>query len=250
MTLNQSSCLSMEEIQDYLTNRADDALRFRVEDHLLDCPLCAAAMEGYSANIAQAPDSINQELEALRARMQERLQEEVPAPRIVIWNRVAAAAMIALALGAAWMYWHHTEHERLYAGVFRPMESDLLSLRGEADAVPAEKAAPLRLYDAGRFEEALPLFVQYLEAQPADFYTALYGGIAAVEAEQYELAQTWLENVRFNAPEYYAEATWYLALAHLRAGERKECMALLEELQEAKDADWAEQAANLLKKMR
>lgn len=250
MTLNQTSCLSMEEIQDYLTHQADDALRFRVEDHLLDCPLCAAAIEGYSANAAQLPDQISLELDALRARVQAHLQEEAPAPRIAPWNRIAAAAMIALALGAAWMYWHHTRNERLYAGVFRPMESDLLDLRGEADAAPAEKAAPMRLYEAGRFEDALPLFEQYLEEHPADFSSALYGGIAAMEAGQFDLAQTWLESVRFNAPEHYAEATWYLALRHLRAGKREECIALLEELQEAKDADWAERAVALLKKMK
>ncbi len=251
MTLNQTSCLSMEEMKNYLTNQVDDALRFRVEDHLLDCPLCTAALEGYSAHADQVPDQINLELDALRIRMQERLKEEMPVPHIAYWNRVAAAAMIALALGATWMYWHHTKNERLYAGVFHPMESNLLYLRGGVDeAALAEKTMPMRLYEAGRFEDALPLFERYLEEYPADFYTALYGGIAAMEVGQFDIAQTWLESVRFNAPEHYAEATWYLALRHLRAGEREECISLLQELQEAKDPDWAERAATLLKKMK
>lgn len=42
-------CLSEENIKGYLTNRLSEEERFRVENHLLDCPLCSDAVDGYAA---------------------------------------------------------------------------------------------------------------------------------------------------------------------------------------------------------
>ena len=41
------SCLTEAEIEGYVKGELSGEMRFRVENHLLDCPLCADAVEGF-----------------------------------------------------------------------------------------------------------------------------------------------------------------------------------------------------------
>jgi len=247
--LNQTSCLSAGEIQRYLNGEADDALRFRVEDHLLDCSLCAAAVEGFAAAGEQGRAQAGAEIEALRREMADRAGE---APRrSSLFNWAAAAAVLVVMAVSGWLYRRHTSDERLFASAFQPAEHNQLALRSEqTGARSAELDVAVRLYDAGNFEAGLPHFRTYLAENPGDFDAALFAGIAALEAGQTEQAVAWLERVRFNHPEQYAPATWYLALAHIRRGNREEGAALLEELEKANDEEWSEEAGVLLQKIR
>lgn len=246
--LNQTSCLSAGEIQGYLNGEADDALRFRVEDHLLDCPLCAAAVEGYAAAGDQGRAQAGAEIEALRHEMADRTDE---APRrSSLFNWAAAAAVLVVMAVSGWLYQRHTSDERLFASAFQAVEQNSLALRGEeAGPRSSELDLAMRLYDAGNFEAGLPHFRTYLAENPGDFDAALFAGIAALEAGQTEQAAAWLESVRFNQAEQYAPATWYLALAHIRRGNREEGAALLEELEKANDGEWSEDAGILLQKI-
>ncbi|MBX2928209.1 MAG: hypothetical protein KF852_10270 [Saprospiraceae bacterium] len=248
--LNQSSCLSTGELQRFHIGRADPALRFRVENHLLDCPLCAAALEGYAGPGNPGPAQVSAELEALQAEIEERA-EDTPMRALSWRNRAAAAAVFVGLCAAGWFYWNHTADERLYAGFFEAAENSNLTLRSATDKNAApEWTLAMELYGDGKYEEALPYYRVYLADNPEDFQAALYGGIAALESGQNAQAISWLESARFNDPERYAEATWYLALAQLRNGNRSECKLLLEELTAGKNAEWREKAVVLLGRVR
>ncbi|HRK80175.1 MAG TPA: hypothetical protein PLZ12_01950 [Saprospiraceae bacterium] len=248
--LNQTSpCLSAEELQHYSDGRADEVLRFRVEEHILDCPLCEAALEGYASKGNPGQEQVQQELEQLKMRIME-TREETPVNVRPIWfNRLAAAVVVLIACTAAWMYWNHSADERLFASAFQPDEAGVIILRGEEDA-PPEQALAMQLYQSGSAEEALPHFKNYLSDRPDDFMTTLAAGIAAIEAEQTAQAVEWLEAVRFNDPALYGEATWYLALAQWQQGNKAECTELMRELATAKDPAWAEKAATFLEKLK
>lgn len=247
--LDRSSCLDAGEIQRYLDGEADDALRFRVENHLADCPLCSAAVEAYAAAGHAGRIRANEEIEELRYRVAERT-EEVPRRRNSLFNWAAAAAVLIILGVSGWLYRDHTRDERLFAAVFQPAESEYLALRGNRPGfAPAELKLALELYEAGDFEAGLPHFRAYLSENPDDFDAALYAGIAALEAGQTEQALVWLESARFNNPEQYAPATWYLALTHLRRNDHGECAALLKELQAGEDPGWGEKAGILLHKL-
>ena len=45
---SSSKCLGQDEIQKYLKEQLTNQERFRVENHLLDCPLCTDAVEGFA----------------------------------------------------------------------------------------------------------------------------------------------------------------------------------------------------------
>ncbi|UYQ94719.1 zf-HC2 domain-containing protein [Chitinophaga horti] len=45
----ETSCVSQQELLDYLQGRLSDADRHRVEMHVADCPFCSDALEGLSA---------------------------------------------------------------------------------------------------------------------------------------------------------------------------------------------------------
>lgn len=249
--LNQNTpCLRAEELRQYSEGRVDDALRFRVEEHILDCPLCEAAVEGYAAKGHPGSEQVKQELEQLKTRITAMKEDEVPATVRPMWfNRAAAAVVALLVITAAWLYWNHTADERLFASVFEPGESDVLILRGEEDA-PPEQAKAIQLFQAGSYEAAIPHFKNYLSDSPEDFSTTLRAGIAAVGAGQTAQAVEWLEMVRFNDFALYGEATWYLALAYWKQGNKVECTDLLQELAAAKDREWADKAATLLEQIK
>ncbi len=244
--LRKTSCLSAEEIQTYITGTADDALRFRVENHTLDCPLCAAAVEGYTGAGYPGAVKVQNELHALRERINERM-EEIPVRRLSFFNRAVAAGLLVLAVAAIWLYWDHTRDERLFAEHFQPVKSNYLTLRGDMSvaSVP-ELAAAMQMYETGAFEASLPHFANYLAENPADFQVALYAGIAALEAGQTGRTAKWLEAVRLNQPDLYEESTWYLALSLLREGDRAGCAVLLEELSAGKETGWVSKARALL----
>lgn len=248
--LNQASpCLSAEELQHYSEGRADEALRFRVEEHILDCPLCEAALEGYASKGNPGTERIQQELEQLKGRIME-TSDEIPVKVRPVWfNRAAAAAVVLIAFTAAWMYWNHTADDRLFTSAFQPDEAGVLILRGEEDASP-EQVMAMQLYQTGALEKALPHFKNYLSGRPDDFMTMLAAGIAAIEAGQTAQAAEWLEIVRFNDAALFGEATWYLALAHWKQGNKAEATELMRELAAAKDPAWAEKAEAFLSRLK
>jgi tetratricopeptide (TPR) repeat protein len=248
--LNQTTpCLSAEELRRYSEGRADEALRFRVEEHILDCALCEAALEGYASAGNPGAEQVQQELEQLKMRIME-TRDETPATVRPLWfNRVAAAAVVLMAFTAAWMYWNHTADDRLFASAFQPDAADVLILRGEEDA-PPEQALAIQLYQQGAHEEAMPHFKNYLSDSPEDYMTTLAAGIAAIEAGQTAQAIEWLETVRFNDTALYGEATWYLALSHWKQEDRTESIELMRELAAAKDPAWAEKAEAFLEKIK
>ena len=49
-------CLDENDIRLYLSGEVDQSARYRIENHLLDCPLCEEAVEGYAAEYDFAQD--------------------------------------------------------------------------------------------------------------------------------------------------------------------------------------------------
>lgn len=247
--LNQTSpCLSAEELQRYSDGRADEAIRFRVEEHILDCPLCEAAVEGYTSTGNPGSGQVQHELEQLKMRLLKTRDETPKHARMIWFNRTAAAAVILIACTAAWMYWNYTADERLFASAFNTDKANILIFRGAEDA-PPEQVMAMQLYQEGAEEASLPHFKNYLSDNPDDFITTMAAGLAAIEAGQTSQAVDWLETVRFNDPALFGEATWYLALAHWKQKNKTECLELMRELSASKDAAWAAKAKAFLDKM-
>ena len=65
VTLKERSCLSQRELRRYLRGKMTKQQRQAVEHHLLDCPLCAHAVDGMEN--AAAAGQLEQELSEVGA---------------------------------------------------------------------------------------------------------------------------------------------------------------------------------------
>ncbi|NUO00993.1 MAG: tetratricopeptide repeat protein [Saprospiraceae bacterium] len=242
-------CLSLEEIQHYAKDRLDEAARFRVENHLLDCALCRAALDAYMAN----PDET---LGADLALLQQQIQKAVPPKKKqmqkIKFNYAAAAVILIIMTAAAVVYWQHTRYDRLYAAFFSaPKAGDVIALRSEQGtpgAAPTFDQA-INYYDAGDFSAAIPYFDAYLKGHPDDFQAGLYAGIALLNGGDPEKAIEWLTTASINDPKLFDEANWYLALAFLKQKNPAEAVKILENLSQRAEPVFAGKAKALLERL-
>lgn len=201
----------------------------RVEAHLLDCPLCDAAVEGYQA-IPEA--DAERELSALKASLLSARKAGAP-PRQPYLNRLAAALLLLVGLIAVFKYSIGSFHERVFAEAFQPMPSGYTILRSAA--VPSvlqgkpELVTALKFYQAEEFGKSIPHFENYLSSQPDDPKAQLLLANALLGDWQAERALGWLEKIDSSSVGAGA-LKWYTALALVQLGRLDEARQLLQEL--------------------
>ena len=233
---NNRACLQPQEVTAYLEQSLSEEQRFAIENHLLDCPLCDAAVEGY----AQAnPELTQQHLEQIQAAIpglkpppSATAPSEAKLRRLPRWrNWAAAAAAIALLITAGMIYSNQgpASSAELFAQVYTPYESPFAGTRsGGEEGLPF--ADGMSAYQDGNYELALQNFNAVLASSPTESIAHLHAGMANLQLEKTEAAIKHLSTVRLNAPVLYGPASWYLALAHLKAGDINSCKAILEQI--------------------
>lgn len=244
-----TACLSLEDIQNYAKDRLGEAARFRVENHLLDCALCRAALDSYLAN----PDeTLGADVALLQQQIgQYKHPKLVAMPRKRI-NYVAAAVVLLVLTGAAAAYWQHTRYDRLYASVFSaPKASEVIAMRGEngVQKNDPDLQQALDWYETGDFTAASQAFDRYLQRHPDDFQAELYAGIASLNGGYPEKAVEQLTAVSINDLKLFEEANWYLALAFLKQKKLADAKAILENLSQQAEPVFAGKAKELLERL-
>jgi hypothetical protein len=235
----EHQCLSEGIIQGYLSNRLSEDERHRVENHLLDCPFCADAVEGYeylAADQKVAGGKKQVRLLALQWRY---------------W--AAAAVLLALIAAALWIYPGAPANERLYTEYYRSYDNDLdfrFRQGGEA-GTPADTPLTrgLQAYMAQDFAGSADQLEAFLKEFPDNQIARFYLGLALVEQSRWAEALPHLETVQNARREYWEEASWYLALASLRTGDKDAAQKALEPLILPGSGRYYEQATKLAGKL-
>lgn len=250
MTMNsifqQTDCLSPKELENYLQHNLKGAALFKVENHLLDCELCSAAVEGFSSS-----DDWATELELSQSIDFGAVPETTKVVQMPLIRRaIAVAAMVGLPLVAGLWYWNAQQNERLFSEHYAYYESDVtVTTRGDTDnALQIEKQlkAALEAYESKDFQKSQVIFDKLIAKNKEDIVATFYAGLSSLAKEDAKKSIAYLETVRFNSNEYYEASTWYLALANLKIDKKKEAKALLEDLSTSKDRFYAKQAKTLL----
>ncbi len=241
------SCLNRREVEQYLRGRLSNRRRHEIENHLLDCPLCAAAVEGYAA---ASPGEARESVARLRASISGRNGSS--AYRLLPGFNYAAAIVLLLVFSfAGYRYWQATQRNRLFTQYFEPARPGYLSLRS-AGAEPLlmpdspELHQALAYYEAEEYSHSLPHFAAYLEEQPIDWQAHMLAASAALRSGREGMAEQYLTRVQQRGGEYFQpNADWYLALTYLKQGKYLGARALLEKL-----APHKEEARILLEKVK
>lgn len=216
----RSACLSNHTLQKYVANTLSVKERYEVEDHLLDCALCQAAVEGMMAMQSGGYGAqANEDLAFLEQSFSSGKSSGLRKPIQLSWWLLALVVLLTVAILAWLIFFREDKADQLYALYFVPPANEYspVQLRGgqtKSTMHPILEQA-LNSYDDERYAAAISYFEKYLSEYPNDEQATLYKGVAHLELEQADKAIASFEHVIDLHPDQPLPAHWYLALAHL-----------------------------------
>lgn len=244
-------CLSLEEIRQYSKGKVSDELRYKIENHLIDCPLCADAMDGYQTT--EEEDEIV--FDDLFAKIDVRTISSHPpnsrtlVKRRISWNRLAAGLLFLLTAGAAYLFYQSGPAGNNYQAYFQNEENNFTMRSIDESGMNQELAKGLKLYQNDNFQASLSFFEDYLKSNPESSVAAFYAGKSSLRIGELERAYNFLLTVRVNDDKLYEEATWALVNVHLNRGEINHAKEMLQELIDMENSFYSDRAKELLKEL-
>jgi len=250
--LVKSECLKLEQIKAYLGETLNEDDRFDVENHLLDCPLCSDAVEGFANthNVGElsAPDFLKRTVTEKAAPA---VVRQLPARRA--WPMRIAASLLLLAIPVGgYLYWENSSMDRLIAANFSDTTPSVIGVlrSGESSLVTdATLQNGLEAFQNKQYQSSYRAFVTTLERHPDNTIAAYYAGLSAAKVEDWFAAEKYLQSARINAPLYYDQATWQLVGVYLNQNKQEAAQDLLMELADKQDSNYRDRAVSLLKKL-
>lgn len=240
----ETACLSLGEIEAYHKGSLSGASLRRVEQHLIDCPLCDGALEGFNSSVNPIQDQIQLRKIGKATRVSSR---RLP----VFFNKAVAALLIFIIATAFLTYWQQTKGERIFAEFYTTPIYEGSKQRGSAEATidtPTRQKA-ITAFGQKNYAQAVDLFETHLSNKTNDFEAIFYAGISQLEERNTEKAIAYLQKTRLNDGDQYEGATWYLALAYVRQKEYEKASLLAQEIKMNSEPIYRMKAIALLEKM-
>lgn len=242
-----TQCLSREELEHYAKGDISKELRYTIENHLVDCPLCSEAMEGYQAmeeNTDVAFDEMFQKIDAkVSTKKVGRSTTTIP------WNQIAAGLLFLFTVGSAYWYYQDTNATNKYMAYFENQDSGLTTRGINEDAFSADLKAGVNLFANENYQGSLSFFEDYLESNPESAIASYYAGLSSSKIGETEMAIEYLTTVRLNDDSLYEEATWRLVEIHLAREEKAEAKQLLKDLLKVENGFFEDQAKKLFEEL-
>ncbi len=242
-------CLSQDEIHLYLTGKIDEPSRYQIENHLLDCPLCSEAMEGFASEYRFDQD---EQLEELKKNIKEKNTSATGIRKINFWtiNRIAAAILFMVITVAGLLYWNAQSSERSFLAEFQSSTDLIESVRG-GEGFPAgdQYNEGIEFFRNENYRESLLFFDNLLESQPENSLAHYFSGLSALQLGELDKAIEDLTYVRLNDEKYYEDATWNLILANVGIDNREEAKELISDLLKIEGGFHNDKAEKLLKEL-
>jgi hypothetical protein len=255
LALAGAACPSPARLQAFALDALPKEQCQALERHLAGCAACRL-LAGDMAKWQPAPPD-QRDVEALWRRIAGRAPELRPRRRRPHWAwfsvpvAAAAAVVLVLRLNQAATAPDHPpppSHASIAVPLYdlgamaavekapvRLPSGALLLWRGtNQPAVPAETrelVAALAPYQKDDFQQAAGLLASLSNRYPQSFEAAFYWGASLLMMERPAEAAAPLDRARtLGNPQQREEASWYLSLAHLRAGSIRPARPLLQQL--------------------
>jgi tetratricopeptide (TPR) repeat protein len=233
----QNPCLTAPEILAYLDGELPEGRKLEVDQHLDDCRLCGAAVEGVAGlewreGFLRSTDKV---LARVRARTAAAATAASVARRSAPRFRpapqyLALAATLVLGVGAAVYLTRPAPGETLFHQYFEPYPSTRPVVRG--DSTDGSSGA-LALYEARDYQGALAALEDWRKREPNDPAVLFYAGLSRLALGQAREATLDLEQVlRLQQNDLQPPAEWYLALAHLHSHDAEPARSRLKRIAE------------------
>jgi len=251
--LNNTTCLKPEQIRDYLSEQLDEDQRFDVENHLIDCPLCTDAVEGFANNynVDDLPElDFLQTIEATTSSST--IVKKLPTRKNWVMRIAASFLLLSIPIGG-YLYWQSNATERIIAANFMEKENPVIgALRSGDNSLITNTSLQngLEAYQNKQYDSSLKILTDVLNKEPENALANYYSGMSAAKLKNWQIAEKQLEITRINVPEYYDEATWQLIAVHLLQNKKPAAETLLYELIENDKSHYQKKALEILKKIK
>jgi cytochrome c-type biogenesis protein CcmH/NrfG len=215
-------CLKKAEVKAYVNGSLPQEKRMAIENHLLDCPLCDTAIEGYRLQSQQ-------------------YQKTALSPRTLL---IVAILILLGILLFAYLFWPKPTTEHLFQAYYQTPQPTL-----QRDNENAEKAIIISAFNNKDYQSALQQITTDLKEKEDDQELLYIGGIAALEMNQSTLAVRYLQKAIDLQGRYTDQATWYLGLLYVQNDELEKATATLQSLSDSADEDLRNKSLALLQKI-
>jgi len=241
-----TDCLSQEEIHLYTKDELSDDQRYKVENHLIDCPLCSEAVEGY----ALMPEKTEATIIDLHKNIDAKIHAPVSSKRRTLpWNRIAASLLFLMTLGAAYMYYQSNQTDSQYMAYFEN-GAETFATRGiEESPAMLDMKNGIQLFKRKNYHGSLSFFEDYLKTNPESSEATYFAGLSALNIGEKERALDFLTTARVNSEDLYEEATWRIAGIYLEKNEEEKAKVLLKDLLQIKNGFYTQKARDLLEEL-
>ncbi|MEY4925917.1 MAG: hypothetical protein RI894_353, partial [Bacteroidota bacterium] len=158
MPRKTTDCLSPVDIKNYLDNKLPAIEEYDIEQHLVDCPLCSAAIAGYSEH--QNYEDLLTEISKLRptdAIATNKIVALASENRPWIWWS-AAALFICIPFSYYFYYQQTHTYSRFAAAYSELMPAPHALVRGENLATKTATDKAFLRYEQGDYETSLTAF--------------------------------------------------------------------------------------------
>jgi len=216
-----NSHLTFEEIQKYLSNELKAETLNEIENHLLDCPICSGAVEGFRNS-----SDLGEDKKALKKLNKEIKLKTGKGKKTVMWPIKIAASLFFL-LGSVFTVFH-LQSENLVDN-YTSMISNEFSLGNRFGANETEFEEAISFCENSDFETCATALKKCIQKEPDNIGLNYFLGLAHFQNGNYSKAIDNLKKVRDSNSSYYDDGFWYLILAHLKNDEKSNAVNLLEE---------------------
>lgn len=214
-----NKCVSLRQLKKYQSGRVSERERIAVEGHLSTCELCQ-----YTINSIGAIDEkeLQEDLPFLKSAITNRLFEYQRKKRRQKLLKIAAALLFLMTIGFAVQFSTKSKisSSDLYTEYYQPYDVPDSLVRSAASPnipVSAPLAEAIATYKNLPYEKStdnIPTAFDYNPEEAA--LTQLLKGLILLEKGQTEEAITSLKKAQSSKTKFSEDATWYLALAHLK----------------------------------
>ena len=219
--LKHNSHLTFEEIQKYLLNDLDAKALYDVENHLLDCPLCSCAVEGF-----QNSTDLGEDRKALK-KLNKEIKLKTRREKVtVMWSMKIAASLLFL-LGSVFTVFYLQPDSMV--DNYTSMITDEFSLDKRFGANETEFGQAIKYCENSEFIKCVSALEKCVEKEPENSGLQYFLGLAHFKNYNYNEAISNFRKVRNSTSSYYDDAFWYSILAHLKNEEKSKAISLLEE---------------------
>ncbi|MCC6725805.1 MAG: hypothetical protein IT258_14945 [Saprospiraceae bacterium] len=230
-----TACISHEELRQYLSGSMSREGQRRVENHLLDCPLCSDAVEGCEESGNHLTDDL-EDFEAFSKKLSmpsHTAKVRQLQPMGYLRQAVAIAAVLVVGAVAYFSFFNKSlDGPALYAKYYTPYSNDVPVAMRHANApdVNPNFAQAITAYSEGNFTQASMLFERALQQQPSHEASLFYAGLSNLEANKLDKAESYLGTVASGKGIYAKKAGWYLVMCDLKAGKKDAAATKLDKI--------------------